>query len=164
MLLISIFYFVAVTKMPSIEAEFKSNFVHDYRTVKVSKQMVPFGIITAGVLECMACLQVILMVVLSKNALYVSYLNVLNIVVLTIGIVYITRLKELKMEKQFDLYLNQYCVHSAHWFRTIKTTLFCGNGRTCDFSLRVRLHNGQYLFPIFKRYEKRRSNRDSFET
>lgn len=104
MLLISIFYFVAVTKMPSIEAEFKSNFVHDYRTVKVSKQMVPFGIITAGVLECMACLQVILMVVLSKNALYVSFLNVLNIVVLTIGIVYISRLKKLKMETQFVIY------------------------------------------------------------
>jgi hypothetical protein len=56
MLLISIFYFVAVTKLPSIEAVFKSNFFHDYKTIKVSNQMVPFGIITAGVLECMVCL------------------------------------------------------------------------------------------------------------
>jgi len=104
MLLISIFYFVSVTKLPSIEAEFKSNFVHDYKIVKVSKQMVPFGILTAGVLECMACLQVIIMVVLSKNALYVSYLNVLNIVVLTIGIVYISRLKQLKLETQFVIF------------------------------------------------------------
>ncbi|MBM7650648.1 hypothetical protein [Neobacillus cucumis] len=104
MLLISVFYFVSVSKMPSIEAEFKSKFVNDYRTVKVSKQMVPFGVLTAGVLECMACLQVILMVVLSKNALYVSYLNVLNIVVLTIGIFYISRLKQLKIETQFVIY------------------------------------------------------------
>ncbi len=104
MLLISVFYFVAVTRLPSIEAEFKSNFIRDYKKVKVSKQMVPFGIITAGVLECMACLQVIIMVVLSKNALYVSYLNVLNIAVLTIGIVYLARLKKLKMETQFVIY------------------------------------------------------------
>jgi hypothetical protein len=66
--------------------------------------MVPFGIITAGVLECMVCPQVIIMVVLSKNALYVSYLNVLNIVVLTIGIVFISKWKQLKMEKQFVIY------------------------------------------------------------
>ena len=104
MLLISIFYLVAVTKLPSIEAEFKSNFVHDYKTIKVSKQMVPFGIITAGVLECMACLQVIIMVSLSKNALYVSYLNLLNIAILTIGIIFISKLKQLKMEKQFVIY------------------------------------------------------------
>lgn len=104
MLLISIFYYVAVTKLPSVEAEFKSNFFHDYKIIKMSKQMVSFGILTAGVLECMACLQVIIMVVLSKNALYVSYLNVLNIVVLTIGIVYISRLKQLKTETQFVIY------------------------------------------------------------
>lgn len=104
MLLVSIFYFVAVTKLPSIEAEFKSNFFHDYKIIKVSKQMVPFGIITAGVLECMVCLQVIIMVVLSKNALYVSYLNVINIVVLTIAIVFISKWKQLKMEKQFVIY------------------------------------------------------------
>lgn len=104
MLLISVFYFVAVTRLPSIEAEFKSNFFHDYKRIKVSKQMVPFGILTAGILECMACLQVIIMVVLSKNALYVSYLNVINIVVLTIGIIYISKLKKLRMETQFVIY------------------------------------------------------------
>ncbi|MDQ0230301.1 hypothetical protein [Metabacillus malikii] len=104
MLLISIFFFVAVTKLPSIEAKFKSNFIKDYNKVKMSKQMVSFGVITAGVLECMACLQVIIMVVLSKNALYVSYLNVLNIVVLTIGIIFISKLKQLTMEKQFVIY------------------------------------------------------------
>lgn len=104
MLLISVCYFVAVTKLPSIEAEFKSNFFRDYKTIKVSKQMVSFGIITAGVMECMVCLQVIIMVVISKNALYVSYLNVLNIVVLTIGIVFISKWKQLKVEKQFVIY------------------------------------------------------------
>ncbi|WEG14663.1 hypothetical protein PU629_10085 [Pullulanibacillus sp. KACC 23026] len=104
MLVISIFYFVAVTRLPSIEAEFNSSFARDYQKVKVSKQMVPFGIITAGVLECLACLQVIILVILSKNALYVSYLNILNIVILTIGIVYISKLKKLKLETQYVIY------------------------------------------------------------
>lgn len=104
MLLISLFYFLAVTKLPNIEAKFKSNFAHDYKTIKVSKQMVPFGILTAGILECMICLQVIIMVVLSKNALYVSYLNMLNIVVLTIGMIFLSRLKQLKIRTQYVIY------------------------------------------------------------
>lgn len=104
MLVVSLLYFITVTRLPSIEAEFKSNFVQDYKTIKVSKQMVPFGIITAGILECMACLQVIIMVVLSKNALYVSFLNVINIVVLTISMMFLSRLKRLKIETQFVIY------------------------------------------------------------
>jgi len=104
MLVISIFYFVAVTRLPSIQAEFQSNFAHDYRIIKVSNQMKLFGVIPPGIMECMACLQVIIMVVLSKNALYVSYLNVVNIVVLTVGIIFLSRLKKLKMEKQYVIY------------------------------------------------------------
>lgn len=104
MLVISIFYFLMANKIPKVKVEYKNLSWKRIKNIKYSNRFVVFTITTIIALQFSTIIQSILLFQLSANELIVSYLNIANVVTVTLCLVFVSKIKGLKMTKQFEIF------------------------------------------------------------
>lgn len=101
MILISCLYIYFSTKITALASGNLQIFHYrDIKEAKYDHKMTLFLIITMIVSQLLVFLQPLLLFTLSKNELYISYLNLANVLLATLGLLFLFKIKSLNIKKQ----------------------------------------------------------------